>query len=220
TTMKKRSTFAVLIPFVFSQFAFASTVPEAEPTADTAEAEQQAYEAWARNFVDSLDMQTGQIQLPNSVATLNVPESFYYLSPADTERVLVEAWGNPSEGLIQGMLFPAHVTPLDPEAWGVTIDFDEDGYVSDDDAADMNYDDLLAQMQAETLEVNPDRVAAGYPAIELMGWAASPHYDAGRRQLYWAQELKFGDDPAHILNYNIRALGRRGVLVMNFIADM
>jgi uncharacterized membrane-anchored protein len=38
--------------------------------------------------------------------------------------------------------------------------------------------------------------------------------------LYWAKELKFGDDPEHTLNYNIRLLGRKGVLVLNFIAGI
>src|SRR5207247_2241570 len=37
--------------------------------------------------------------------------------------------------------------------------------------------------------------------------------------LYWAKELAFGDSE-HTLNYNIRILGRRGVLVLNAVADM
>jgi hypothetical protein len=38
--------------------------------------------------------------------------------------------------------------------------------------------------------------------------------------LYWARELKFGEQPVNTLNYNIRVLGRKGVLVLNFIANM
>jgi uncharacterized membrane-anchored protein len=38
--------------------------------------------------------------------------------------------------------------------------------------------------------------------------------------LHWAKELKFGDDEINTLNYNIRVLGRQGVLVLNFIAGM
>ncbi len=38
--------------------------------------------------------------------------------------------------------------------------------------------------------------------------------------MYWAQEIKFGADEVNTLNYNIRVLGRKGVLVLNFIAAM
>src|SRR6516165_165311 len=37
-------------------------------------------------------------------------------------------------------------------------------------------------------------------------------------KLYWAKELKFGSQPDNTLNYNIRMLGRGGVLVLNGVA--
>ncbi|MCB1744206.1 MAG: DUF2167 domain-containing protein, partial [Gammaproteobacteria bacterium] len=58
-------------------------------------AEQASYLAWARQLWESLDRRHGAVKLPNGVATLQVPDSFYYLSPADAEKVLVEVWGNP-----------------------------------------------------------------------------------------------------------------------------
>lgn len=39
-------------------------------------------------------------------------------------------------------------------------------------------------------------------------------------KLYWAKDLKFTDDSSHTLNYGIRVLGRRGVLVLNAVASM
>ena len=47
-----------------------------------------------------------------------------------------------------------------------------------------------------------------------------PSYDAAAHKLYWAKELMFGTDMDHTLNYNIRVLGRRGVLVLNAVAEM
>ena len=41
-----------------------------------------------------------------------------------------------------------------------------------------------------------------------------------RTSWYWAKELAFGDSPEHTLNYNIRVLGRRGVLVLNAVSSM
>ena len=34
------------------------------------------------------------------------------------------------------------------------------------------------------------------------------------------EQIKFGDTEENTLNYNIRVLGRKGVLVLNFIAGM
>jgi uncharacterized membrane-anchored protein len=38
--------------------------------------------------------------------------------------------------------------------------------------------------------------------------------------MYWAKEIKFGEHPEHTLNYNIRILGRSGVLVLNAVSSM
>ena len=183
-------------------------------------AEEKEYIAWAQKFVSSLDYQSGEIQLPGGVASLKVPENFYYLSPADTERVLTEAWGNPAGSETLGMLFPAGLTPIDRGAWGVTIEYSEDGYVDDSDAKDIDYSEMLQDMQEETRAENQDRVAAGYEAVDLVGWAAQPYYDEMSHKLHWAQELKFGEAEENTLNYNIRVLGRKGYLRLNFIADM
>ena len=191
-------------------------------TDDPLSPEEEQYFAEAQAIWGSLDRQQGEITLPGEVATLSVPESFYYLNPKDAETVLVEVWGNPSgagQDLL-GMLFPSRSTPFDEESWGVTIEYEEEGHVSDDDADDIDYDDLLSGMQEETREASKERVKQGYESIKLVGWASKPFYDKSSHKLHWAKELKFGDQTINTLNYNIRILGRRGVLVLNFIAGM
>ena len=94
------------------------------------------------------------------------------------------------------------------------------GHVKDDDAEDIDYDDLLKQMKKDSKAYNQEREEAGYPAIELVGWASPPYYDKADKKLHWAKELKFGGYEEHILNYNIRILGRKGFLVLNVIGDM
>jgi len=192
-------------------FAQGSAEPELTP-------EQQQVVAKMKALWESLDRRTGKISLGSGLATLDVPNDFYFLDAKDTERVLVEVWRNPPGGSHLGMLFPAEHTPFDKDAWAVTIEYDEDGHVSDSDAAGINYSDLLKEMQSGVREANAGRVSAGYPRIELVGWAEPPHYDSGARKLYWAKELRFGDEPDTTLNYEIRALGRSGVLSMTFIA--
>jgi uncharacterized membrane-anchored protein len=165
-----------------------------------------------------LEYRQGTITIGDGLATLTIPESFRYLGPSHAGQVLV-AWGNPPSRPL-GMIVPAGVSPLTPEGWGVIVTFEDDGYVKDDDAATINYADLLKEMQSSTRSENKARVKDGYPAIELVGWAEPPHYDQSSHKLYWAKELKFGDDTLNTLNYNIRVLGRRGVLVLNAVAAM
>jgi uncharacterized membrane-anchored protein len=64
------------------------------------------------------------------------------------------------------------------------------------------------------------RVENGYDSMELLGWAAPPYYDEAGKKIHWAKELRFGDAEYTTLNYNVRVLGREGVLVLNFIANM
>jgi uncharacterized membrane-anchored protein len=172
----------------------------------------------AEEFEASLKFQKGAVVLPGGMATLNVPESFRYLGPEDTERILVDAWGNPSGEGTLGMLFPADVSPLAESSWGIVITYEEDGYVSDKDADAIDYDDLLKEMKDTVAERNKERQEQGFQAVDLVGWAAKPRYDKAQHKLYWAKELSFGADREHTLNYNIRVLGRKGVLVLNAVS--
>lgn len=174
----------------------------------------------ALKLVQGLKYQHGQIVLAGGVATLKLPANISYLSPDDTAIVLEKLWGNPPAPKRLGMLIPTDKTPLDRGCWAVTIESTEDGYVKDDDAGKINYADLLKQMQTAVHDRNKERTEKGYPALELVGWAEPPHYDAGTHKLYWAKELKFDGETVDTLNYDIRILGRHGVLVLSAIASM
>lgn len=181
-------------------------------------AEEQAQIEQLTAMMGAMDPQTGEIVLGNNLATLTVPEDYYFLDATDAETVLVDLWGNPPGQDVMGMLFPAHFSPLDAESWAVTLEYEEDGHVSDSDAAEIDYDDLLRDIQSDIRSENDDRIDAGYEPIELLGWAEPPHYDATTKKLYWAKEVRFGEDPNTTLNYEIRALGRKGILSMTFVA--
>jgi uncharacterized membrane-anchored protein len=191
----------------------ASFVSAAEPGAD-------APKMTAEQFLASLKFQNGKIDLPNGVAALDLPPSFRYLNPEDSSRVLVDAWGNPPGDKTLGMIFPADLSPIDQNGWGIVITYDEDGHVSDEDADKIKYDELLKDMQSSMEEANAERKKQGYASISLLGWAETPSYDKASHKLYWAKELAFSDAQQHTLNYNIRVLGRKGVLVLNAVSGM
>ncbi len=174
----------------------------------------------ARKIESELKFQEGVIPIGSNLAKITLPENFRYLSPDDTQKVLVDIWGNPPRNKSLGMIVPAGFKAIGENSWGVVVTYEEDGHVKDDDAANIKYNDLLKEMQEGTRNSNEERKKAGYDSIELVGWAQPPHYDQATHKLYWAKELKFGGNDENTLNYDIRALGRRGVLSLNAVASM
>jgi uncharacterized membrane-anchored protein len=164
-----------------------------------------------------LKYEKGVVTLKDGLAKISLSDKFNYLNPDDAQKVIVDLWGNPPREKSLGMIVPAGFKPSAENSWAVVITYDEDGYVKDDEAASINYSDLLKQMQEGTRGASEERKKAGYEPIELVGWAQPPHYDAASHKLYWAKELKFGEGGENTLNYDIRALGRRGVLSLNAV---
>ncbi|MGL4318646.1 MAG: DUF2167 domain-containing protein [Pseudomonas sp.] len=220
------SLLATTIPFAHATAPVSETAPAAS-SEQVSEEENLAEDEGADEAMDeeaflaSLHFQKGKIVLGDNLATLNLPEEFVFLNGEDAERLLVEAWGNPPDAeLPLGLIMPAGVSPQDAESWAVTVEYEESGYVSDEDAGDIDYDEMLQDLKDETEEDNKWRVENDYEPVKLIGWASAPRYDAEGKKLHWAKELKFGDSDINTLNYNIRVLGRKGVLVLNFIANM
>jgi uncharacterized membrane-anchored protein len=168
----------------------------------------------------SLKWQTGKITIKDGLAQINLTPDFRFLDSADAQKVLHTLWGNPDDPNILGMIFPKDKDPLDRDAWAVTVRYDPGGYMKDDDAGKIDYNDMLKKIQQSLRDGNADREKEGYPSIDLIGWAAPPHYDQATHKLYWAKDVKFGNDKVDVLNYDIRILGRRGWLELDAIADM
>ena len=104
--------------------------------------------------------------------------------------------------------------------WAVILTYKDEGHIDDKDAAKIDYDDMLKDLKEGAEDANADRKKAGFEAVHLVGWAESPRYDAATKKLYWAKELDFEGDPSHTLNYDVRVLGRDGVLSMNAVAGI
>jgi uncharacterized membrane-anchored protein len=173
------------------------------------------------DILKTLNFQKGKITLGNNLATLNLTERFVFLNPQDSETFLTKIWSNPpgaGSGAL-GMILPnpSEISPLTSQSWGVIVGYDDDGYVSDEDAAKIDYDQLLRDMQESTRKRSEELVAQGYPARELVGWARPPYYDSKEKKLYWALRLRFDGNQIDTLNYRIRILGRHGFLSLNVV---
>lgn len=178
------------------------------------------YQAMLDSIESTFRYESGKINLGEGIASIEVPAGFKYLNPVQSEQVLTDLWGNPGGSETLGMLFPENTTASAEDSWAFVITYDEIGYVKDNDADDINYDELLEEMKTDMKAANEERTQLGYETVQLVGWAASPYYDQNRKVLHWAKELKFGESEENTLNYNIRLLGRKGVLVLNAVGIM
>jgi uncharacterized membrane-anchored protein len=116
------------------------------------------------------------------------------------------------------MIFPKGGDATD--SWGAVVTYDDAGYVKDDDAAKIDAAKLLAQMREGEEEDNRQRREHGYDQLRVAGWAEPPSYDAATHSAVWARDLEVVGKDHHTLNYQIRLLGRRGVLSLNIIAPL
>ena len=200
----------------------AAVAPAPQPDAAQSEAAAQAERlAAAKIFYDSLDRKTGRIDILGGKVALTVPETHYFIGKDDTRRVIVDLWGNPPGSIdgVEGMIFERDGNPM-LDSWGAVVEYRADGHVADDEAATIDYAKLLADMQRDTRAENKSRADAGYEAVDLVGWAETPHYDQPSHKMYWAKALQFAGEPSQTLNYDIRALGRDGVLVISFVSGI
>lgn len=170
-----------------------------------------------RAFERSLTYRTGTFAIRD--ARIALPKGFRYLAARDARRTLTDLYGNPPSTHVLGLILPPASNVLDADYF-IVATYENDGHVSDKDAAGIDYDAMLRDMQGAEKADNAQRVRDGYDPIHMVGWAEQPHYDARTHKLYWASDLVFGTDKRHTLNYEVRTLGREGMLALNAVARM
>ncbi|MBA3939507.1 MAG: DUF2167 domain-containing protein [Planctomycetes bacterium] len=162
--------------------------------------------------------QTGKVTVGSNLATIDLPEGYRYLQTAEARHVVEKEWNNPPDESTLGVVLPPG-RDIDGD-FAAIISFEETGYVKDDDAKSQDYAGLLKQMQEGMHESNPARKKQGYPTMELNGWAEPPTYDSATKKFFWAKSLQVEGSAVPVLNYDIRVLGRRGVLEIGAIGAL
>ena len=175
-------------------------------------------------FIDSVDKalnyKTGKVSLTQQNVLLDIPSGFKFLNAEQTKLVFNKVYVNPYDPTILGSIWPEKSKIYDGDSYVFTIKYHDDGYIKDDDAKEIDYNDLLKTMKESQIETNKERVASGYEQVQIIGWAKSPFYDEKTKILHWAKEAKFGDNTSNVLNYEVRILGRKGYLSMTAVANM
>ncbi len=144
------------------------------------------------------------------VSELMVARGFSFLD-GDQTRAMLRRAGDPVSGQELGFLRP------DTGGWAVYFEFDDIGYIKDAEKEKLDADKLLDSFKQGTAAANEDRVAAGFPPIEIIGWDKEPVYDAATQNLEWC--LRARSDGQEFVNYNTRLLGRKGVMEVVLVVD-
>jgi uncharacterized membrane-anchored protein len=175
-------------------------------------------------YIDSVNSamkyETGTVKLENGIAEMVIPTGFKYLNKEQSNFVIEKVWGNLPQDNIQGMLFPYDSNPFDDSSFAFIITYKAIGFVKDEDADKMDYDQLMKDMKAGEEEENKQRAAAGVQSLHTIGWAQKPYYDKTNKVLHWALNLKAEGADENTLNYSVMILGRKGLLSMNAVAPL
>jgi uncharacterized membrane-anchored protein len=145
---------------------------------------------------------TGQV---GQYATLKVPEGYLYTGGAGTIK-LMETYGNLTNGSELGYIAP------DDLAWFAVFEFDECGYVKDDEKSSLDAKAIMKQMREGQNEANKQLKKMGRPTLEVLGWHTEPFYNSTTNNLEWAVRLKSEGSASETINYRTKLLGRRGVM--------
>lgn len=182
-----------------------------------------AYRARVFKVMDGALYREGRQELHGGIAHLQLPDGYRYLGPEDARKVVVDLWGNPPSAAgssLLGVIIPDGEHLASPSSWAIVLSYLDQGHVTDSDAGNINSQDLMSRLQAAGIESNKARKASGFDTMDLAGWAAAPRYDMESRALYWAKRFTVDQQIEETLNYDVRVLGRHGVLSLNAIAGM
>jgi uncharacterized membrane-anchored protein len=209
--MALKAASAVFFLLLALSIAPAGAQPAATPPANSQRAaeDKQIHDAVKRGPVD--------ITLHDE-AMLSVPKGEIFL-PAQEAGILLRRMGNFTNDRLLGMILPEG-----DENWFVVAEFDDSGYVKDEEGKDIDADKLLQGMKEGTEEENKARREKNIDPMRVTRWIESPHYDQASRHLVWSIELETLDANGAVkgtnLNYNTYALGRGGFVELNLVTDI
>jgi len=144
------------------------------------------------------------------IAQVKVPEGYVFAGARDT-RTIMEANHNPITGKEMGFVAPAG------EDWYAVFEFDDVGYVKDDEKDSLDQNALLDSIKQGTEAGNKERLRRGWPTMTIIGWETPPRYNDITHNLEWA--IRAQSEGLPVINHNTRVLGRGGVMEVTLVAD-
>lgn len=174
--------------------------------APSAHAQQQPENSLADKIKFQQGPGTGEL---GKFAEVSIPAGYVFAGAADT-KLLMEAMHNPVSGTELGFLAPTGA------AWFVVFEFEDVGYIKDDEKGSLDADAMLKSIQQGNEAGNKERVKRGWATLDITGWEQPPRYNPDTQNLEWAIK---GESEGHpVVNWNTRLLGREGVMKVTLVA--
>jgi uncharacterized membrane-anchored protein len=189
-----------LLAFAASLSTHAQSPAEAPEKTPAEEAQDDKFE----KLVTSIAWKTDGSGTLGNVATLSIPSGYHFTGSAGTIQ-LMEGYGNLTSGSELG-----YISPLDM-GWFAVFEFDECGYVKDDEKDKLDAGKILKQMQESQMEANKELAKRGMSTLQVLGWQTPPFYNPQTNNLEWAIRLR-SSTGGESINYKTKLLGRRGVM--------
>jgi uncharacterized membrane-anchored protein len=150
-------------------------------------------------------------------AEVKVPEGYMLANGDDTRRIM-QAMGNLTSGNEVGFMAHTNIFTASNSTWFILFEFDEVGYIKDDEKKDLQADAMLESMKKQSEESNKVRRRNGFSGLTIVGWEQPPHYNEQTHNLEWSLKAK-DDEGELVLNHNTRLLGRKGVMKATLVVD-
>jgi uncharacterized membrane-anchored protein len=144
-------------------------------------------------------------------AEVKLPEGYQFADGPTTQK-LMEAMGNHVSRQEVGLVAPSR----EGGDWILVFEYENTGYVKDDEKDKIDKDALLASIREGTEAGNARRKELGVPGLHVTGWFEEPHYDPRSHNLVWALSAE-DDNKRPVVNYNMRVLGRHGVMSVTLV---
>lgn len=158
----------------------------------------------AQSSADALNWHEGPTTARfHTHAHMKLPDGYVWIDGPDT-RTLMTSMGNPASGTEVGLVAP------EEDDWFIVFEYDNIGYIQDEDADDLDADALLESIREGTEAANRERRKQGWGELNIVGWEQEPHYDKTTNNLVWA--IRGRSEEGDVINYNTRRLGRKGVM--------
>jgi uncharacterized membrane-anchored protein len=200
-----------LLRLVFAQFFLFGAIIAADQPVDQEAPPQTREEAFQRAGVKLV---SGPSTVPlGKTAELNLPAGYSFIGLDSLDR-FYELTRNVRNGNEVGVM-------LAPTDWMLFFDYNDIGYVKDDDKDKLDASKLMQTMTENQDAANEARRGRGWDEMKLKGWATEPHYDAKTNHLKWAINLTSSQDNFQEvwINESIRLLGRGGVMNVTLVSD-
>ncbi len=185
-------------------WSFVSAIHAAEPApaedAAAAEGNSAEFDAFMAQFSWTEGPALGAL---GDKAEIQLPEGFKLANANDTRKIM-EAFGNIVSDKELGLVAPKSFD------WFIVFEFDDIGYVKDDEKNDLDAGKMLESLKQGTEYANQERAKMGIPPLNIVGWQLKPRYNDKSKLLEWS--IKAESEGSEVLNHNTRILGRHGVM--------